>query len=338
MAKYKTHLFILLAGLMAMGVVAVTSRYFGEMKAARQALDALGSQVIETECGPIEYARAGEGYPLLAVHGALGGFDAGLMVAQPAIAAGYQVISISRFGYLRSPLPENAGVDGQAEAFACLLDELEIRQAAVLAVSGGATSAIRFTARYPQRVSALILLSPAAPGDVQVAPPPEAALTLMRSDFVYWAMLTYLKPVMQRMIGVPQGFVLTPQTDAEVKEILAATLPSSQRMDGFYLDNFGVTPDFYAEISESSPYSVYTIKTPVLVIHALDDPLAAPENVRGLAEKFPRARLYEVPDGGHLLLGHSEEMWSQMMHFLRSHAAVASGSRQLGESEDRDDR
>ena len=37
-------------------------------------------QVIETDCGPIEYARIGEGYPVLVVQGDMGGFDQGLML------------------------------------------------------------------------------------------------------------------------------------------------------------------------------------------------------------------------------------------------------------------
>jgi hypothetical protein len=34
-------------------------------------------------CGPIEYATAGEGIPVLEVHGSFGLFDQGLLVASP---------------------------------------------------------------------------------------------------------------------------------------------------------------------------------------------------------------------------------------------------------------
>jgi hypothetical protein len=52
------------------GIVAVMARYFREIRAAREQLAHLGSQVIETACGPIEYARVEDGYPVLVVHGA----------------------------------------------------------------------------------------------------------------------------------------------------------------------------------------------------------------------------------------------------------------------------
>jgi pimeloyl-ACP methyl ester carboxylesterase len=321
-ANYKILIPAILASILVIGIVAVVVRYTREISAAREALDHLGSQVIETACGPIEYARVGAGYPVLVVHGAFGGFDQGLLTAKPAIDAGYQVISISRFGYLRSPLPENASVNMQADAFACLLDALDIQQVAVLTASGGSVSSIRFAARYPQRISALVMISPSAPGSVYVAPPPRAALSMISSDFLYWTLVTYLRPAMQHMIGVPDGFVLNAESETQVKNILAATLPSSARMDGFYFDNFGVTTEFAEEIDKSNPYSVYNIKTPVLVINALDDPYAIPENVRGLVDKFPNAHLSVMPDGGHLLLGHSKEVDAQIIQFLRSTVAV----------------
>ena len=324
MAKFWIGFGIILIGIALVGIVAVMARYFREIRAAREQLAHLGSQVIETDCGPIEYAVVGEGYPVLVVHGDLGGFDQGLMQTH-LIDVGFQVISASRFGYLRTPMPAEVSVTRQADAHACLLDALGIQQAAVFAFSAGATSSIRFAARHPERVSALILLCPAAPGKVKVSSPPRAIFdTLMRSDFVYWAFITYFRPY--RIVGVPKGFVLTPEFEAEVKDILAKTLPLSERMDGFIFDTYGDQPEFHESISETSPYPLGEIETPVLLINAADDPYAVPENVRGLAEKFPNARLYVVPDGGHPLLGHSEEVKAEITQFLRSNVTVLNSS------------
>jgi pimeloyl-ACP methyl ester carboxylesterase len=143
----------------------------------------------------------------------------------------------------------------------------------------------------------------------------------MRSDFIYWAMITYLKPY--SLIGVPKGFVLTPELKAEVEGMLASTLPLSARIDGFLFDTYDpqLQNEFYQETSDASPYPLGKIETPTLVINALDDPYAAPENVRGLVEKFPNARLLVVPDGGHLLLGHTTEVFAEIVKFLRSNMA-----------------
>src|SRR5690242_4805932 len=108
MTKLKIYLSVILASILGIGIVAVTARYRREINAAGKVLDNPGSQVVETPCGPVEYARVGNGYPVLVVHGDMGGFDQGLLAAKPLIDAGFQAIAISRFGYLRSPMPENA--------------------------------------------------------------------------------------------------------------------------------------------------------------------------------------------------------------------------------------
>ena len=329
MAKIRIGLAIVPTSIALVGAGAVMARYIREIRAARERVESFGSQVVETDCGPIEYARTGEGYPVLVVHGDMGGFDQGLLVAKPVIDAAFQIISVSRFGYLRSPMPADANINRQTDAYACLLDALGIEQAAVFAFSAGATSSIRFAARHPERVSALILLCPAAPGKVEAASPPRAIFdTLLRSDFAYWALTTYLRPWMQSLLGVPRGFDLTPEFEAEVKAALDSTLPLSRRIDGFMFDTYDsdLRRDFYESVSETSPYPLGKMKTHVLLIHALDDPYALPENVRGLAQKIPNARLFVVPDGGHPLLGHTQEIKSEITQFLNSVVSVSNSS------------
>jgi pimeloyl-ACP methyl ester carboxylesterase len=68
MAKYKIYLFVILLIIIVIGIVTVVARYRREISAARAQVDSLGSQVIETDCGPIEYARIGEGYPVLVIN------------------------------------------------------------------------------------------------------------------------------------------------------------------------------------------------------------------------------------------------------------------------------
>jgi len=122
---------------------------------------------------------------------------------------------------------------------------------------------------------------------------------------------------MFRMIGVPDSLSLTPEMEREASETLDATLPAAGRMDGMIFDSYQVRSEFYEEISETGKSGVQRIKSPTLVINALDDPLAIPENVRNLAQKIPQASLFVVPDGGHILLGRSSQIKNVITEFLK---------------------
>jgi pimeloyl-ACP methyl ester carboxylesterase len=316
-------LIIFLIGIVLAGIAFVVARYCRDIRAARKRVDSLGSQVIETACGPVEYKRIGDGYPVLVVHGAFGGFDQGLWVVNSFDFTKYQTISVSRFGYLRSPLPEGATLDSQADAYAGLLDALGVRQAAVFAVSAGSTSAIRFAARHPERISALVLLGPDAPGETYMAMPPRFVFdTLMRNDFLYWAMITFFGKKVQTWVGlVPKGYLLTPEYAALVDRVQSGDLPVSLRMDGEVFESYTLYNEFKQSVTPDSPYPLNQIQTSTLVVSAADDPISLPANVRALAEQMPNARLYVVPDGGHLFFGHAEEVRAEIHHFLQRHTA-----------------
>ena len=136
-------------------------RFHIDMQRAR-AHAAQGSVLLQTRCGPIEYQEAGAGVPLLAVHGSGGGHDQGMAFAGALAKQGIRVLAMSRFGYLRTPMPADASAAAQADAHVCLLDALGIRQAAVMGGSAGAPSALQMAIRHPDRVSALVLLVPLA--------------------------------------------------------------------------------------------------------------------------------------------------------------------------------
>lgn len=311
-------------------VLVMCAQYRREIRSARQRLARLGSRVVETAGGPVEYALQGEGTPVLAVHGAMGGFDQGLWLTRSFDLSEYQVIAVSRFGYLGSPLPPGAGLDRQADAFASLLDSLKIEKSAVFAASAGSTSALRYAARYPERVSALVLLSPDAPGEGQMVLPPRWIFdTLVRSDFIYWVLVTFFGKWMQNAIGlVPPGYRLTSAQAAQVKTIQLGDLPVSRRVDGLIFESYTVLSEFNEFLSPETIHPLNKIKIPVLVIHALDDPIIRFANVKRLAECMPGARLFEVPEGGHFLFGHTEEVKAEIDRFLSQNQAVRQEVRQ----------
>lgn len=76
----------------------------------------------------------------------------------------------SLFGYLGSTLPEGATPATQADAFASLLDYLEVSQVVLFGYSAGGPSAIQFALRHRDRTTALVLMASALPGKAGAPP------------------------------------------------------------------------------------------------------------------------------------------------------------------------
>jgi hypothetical protein len=141
----------LAGGLFVVAVVASAWLLIGFTRWKRETIARLqtGSQVAQTPRGPIEYATQGEGPAILIIHGTLGGYDQGMaFVSQNP---GFKSIAVSRPGYLRTPLQTGRTPAEQADAFAALLDVLNIPRVAAVAISGGGPSALQFALRYPER-------------------------------------------------------------------------------------------------------------------------------------------------------------------------------------------
>ena len=124
--------------LLLLSVFAITyARFRAEISGARKKVLA-GSEILKTDHGDIEYTAKGEGPPVLVLHGAGGGYDQGLLLPGRTIFGdSFKLISVSRFGYLRSPIPEDSSVEAQAALYAILLDHLKVEKAIVVGGSAG---------------------------------------------------------------------------------------------------------------------------------------------------------------------------------------------------------
>jgi len=121
------------------------------------------------------------------------------------------------------------------------------------------------------------------------------------------------------MMGlVPKGFIPTSEHSERINQILKGDLPIDKRMDGFIFETYTTASELLNSITEFSPYPLSNIKTPVLIVNALDDPITTKENVQNLAVKFPNRHQYLVPDGGHLFFNHENEVKAEITRFLTS--------------------
>lgn len=295
--------------------------YRRDMQVALKRIKTGGSRIIDTACGPVEYATFGEGAPVLVVHGAGGGFDQGLWLAKRMEVEGFQFIAPSRFGYLGTPLPEDASAAAQADMHACLLDALNIRQVAVLGASAGAPSSLQFVLRHPHRASALVLFVPAAyaPSDQtnsKLQPTASAFMVniVLKSDFIVWLASKTNRSSLLHLLGVPpavQRQLTLPEQQQLIETIL---FPISQRQKGLINDGI-VVP---REIENRYPLEQITI--PTLIISAVDDPYNTLPASKYTAEKIPGAQFIGLEQGGHLFIGQEKKVQFAVNAFLKQNA------------------
>ena len=159
-------------------------------------LNSISSQVYNSKHGDIEYLQIGEGPTILLSHGITGGVDQGIGLSKDYIGDGYRLLFISRFGYLKSSIPNNPSPELQAELYKELLDYLGIESTFIFGNSAGGTSAINFAISYPQNCCGLILISSNAPIEKPSGHPPKF---VFKSNFLYWFVM---KLFSKNMLGM----------------------------------------------------------------------------------------------------------------------------------------
>jgi len=107
-----------------------------------------GSELAETAKGPVEFAMAGSGPVILQMHGGSSGYDQPLALSWDLHEAGFTILTPSRPGYLRTPLPTGDTPERAADALASLLDVLRIDKVGVIGTSGGGPTALQFALRH----------------------------------------------------------------------------------------------------------------------------------------------------------------------------------------------
>jgi 2-hydroxy-6-oxonona-2,4-dienedioate hydrolase len=275
--------------------------------------------LIDTRCGPIEYQEAGAGVPLLAVHGSGGGYDQGMAFAAPLAKRGIRAIAMSRFGYLRTPMPADASAAAQADAHLCLLDALGIKRAAILGGSAGAPSALEMAIRHPDRVSALILLAPLAykpPTEINSAPPMApwvegVMMTVIGSDFLFWSASHLARDQMiETVLATPPELLAAANTKerARVNAMLDAILPVSARANGLRSDT--------AAGKHLNPANLASVVAPTLIISARDDGYGTYASGQYTANGIAGAKFIGFETGGHTWVGHDDAVMQAIVGLL----------------------
>jgi len=315
MKRLNTFATGILAG--AAGTLAAQTaiRYRRDMRAAA-ARRLAGSRIIQTARGPIECAVAGEGLPLLCIHGVSGGYDVPMQIFP--LLDGIRLISPSRPGYLRTPLEVGRTPQEQADAYATLLDTLGLERVAIAGASGGGPSTLHFALRHPDRCYALIMVSAVSHSLPAYAPSAQLATALLRQyDFAAWWLTTDALSWVMARSGITPQVLARIKNDAQTMEIVRAliqTYPVSARRAG--LDSDLLQGPRHLPVT-----GLERITAPTLVIHGDLDPMVPISHAEYVAQAVPGAAFLRVEGGGHLcMVTHRETTFAALNEFVKRHA------------------
>ena len=255
------------------------------------------AKTIPLTYGDMSYVDKGNGEVLLSIHGIFGGYDQAFDTCKE-FASEYRILAPSRFGYLGSDILGNGTPAEQATAYAELLDRLGIDKVYLLATSAGGSIAIRFALDYPERTKGLILYCSAMPPATkpekyaEYAGPP----AFLCNDYAMFLMNPLFEPVMGMDASTIYGM-----------------LPVGERKAGVILDASITNPDMARNYDS---YIIEDLQMPTLILHAKDDELASFEDVEKARNRFPNCTFVSFETGGHLMVGHGEEIKEAVMEFI----------------------
>lgn len=249
----------------------------------------------------------GAGHPVLVLHGTPGGVDTADVMARFLPSDGFRVVTVSRPGYLGTPVRHGrSSLDDDADRAVALLDRLGIDRTGVFAWSGGGPSAYRLAVRHPDRVSSLVV---AAGLSARWTPPrttpAEWFVTQTRAGAAVSALAARLVPrtvVRTAVAGVSslRGDAL----DAHVRDVMA-----DHRRRRFVLDlaatgnSSGAHRDGWrndvANLGAITSLDLGAVRAPTLLVHGDADTDVLPEHSERALREVPAAELLRLPGGTH---------------------------------------
>ncbi len=255
------------------------------------------SQFVTTKLHKLHYYGAGEGQPIVMLHGS-GPGATGWSNFSPNIAAlssAFRVMAFDMPGWGETEELDPTGDRDHVEALVLALDELGIEKAAIVGNSMGGMTGIRFAIEHPDRISHRIPMGAPCPGINTFTPGGgmSEGLKILIAAYEDPSPDNFKKLV--SVMAFDQSFA-TDQL-AEERSRNALKHPEHLASWGSMMRS---APAFFALANR-----VQEITAPTMVIHGRDDRTVHFENGLRLVSAIPNSRLVLFNRCGH---------WAQLEH------------------------
>ena len=245
------------------------------------------------------YESHGEGPTLVFAHGR-GGNHLSWWQQIPAFRSDFRCITFDHREFGQSPdVPNGPGRLGFVEDLRALLDHLGIARASLVGQSMGGGTCLGFTAKYPERVEALVLAdTPGGLAEEELlaefrirAPtlPQDAAIRALSDDFKK-------RDPAKAFLYAQVGGLTPPVRETFVEYLTASDGPTGK------------------DLSQ--------LRVPTLVLVGSDDVVITQSNAEVLRKHIPNARLEVVQGAGHSVYWEKPDEFNRLvMAFLKTNRA-----------------
>lgn len=251
-----------------------------------------------------------DGPPLVCMHGATNTHDYVLMRNRSLPRAGYRVISYDARGHGQSsPSPDRDYTHPALLAdLEAVMDAFETEPVAFVGVSMGCHTALLYAMRYPERVAAVVAITPAYDPEHSLRPD-----VLARADELAAGLRA----------GGPNGFVEAYGYPTDFPDEQFDVVMDLVRERMFLHADYAAVADAIEAMSRSRPYEriedVAAVRQPALVVGARDSydtdhPLSTAE---AHAACLPNSRLVVEPPGRFPIAWSGGRLSRQIRDFLR---------------------
>jgi pimeloyl-ACP methyl ester carboxylesterase len=237
-------------------------------------------------------------------------------------------VSVSRPGYLGTPLAGFELPSAQADMLAALLDTLAIADAVVVAVSAGGPAALEFARLHPNRCRGLVLVS-CCTGTLAIPSEVQARMSFIR--------FLYRHPLAAGLLGWMARRNPARSAARAIRDpsVLARTLADKEAaglMQALQVGVFGRLrerlPGTLSDMkvfADMADVPVGGLTVPILVIHGMADRIVPFPHAARVADAVPSAELMAIEGGEHVcLFTHLVEVRARVSTFLERIAPVPS--------------
>jgi pimeloyl-ACP methyl ester carboxylesterase len=167
---------------------------------------------VPVEAGELYYERAGDGFPVVLVHGAL--WDRRIWEPQmDAFAARHDVIRYDQRGHGRSTPP--TGRYSEVRDLAALLRDLGVGRCALVGCSTGAQIAIDFALEHPDAADAIVPLAPLVSGHAWA----DRGIEVLASEIRAAVEAGDVRQAMEMELAVWAPLTTDPGADALIRDV-----------------------------------------------------------------------------------------------------------------------